>query len=108
MKKISWNFRNSATKIKPVNTSTRGYMADILVLQCRHLPRSIKKLMNGIRSYQYREFWQDIHILLPPKDLLVFHRQITTFKKLPIIRPKTKKMARRERVSVDIINKNRI
>jgi hypothetical protein len=35
---------------------------------------------------------QDMHPLLPPKDFPVFNRKIITFKKLPIIRPRIKKI----------------
>jgi hypothetical protein len=69
-------------------------------LQFLHFPLKNKKLKTGISSYQERVFIQDIHPLLPPKERCVLSRIITTFKKLPIMRPKIKKIT----VSIIIID----
>jgi hypothetical protein len=71
---------------------------EILVLQFLHLPLKAKKLIRGISSYQQSLFWQVIHPLLPPKERAVLNLNMTTFKKLPIIRPKIKKTIVRKKV----------
>src|SRR3989338_6684898 len=89
------NFINNNTKTSPVINSTKGYIYDIRVSQLLHLPFRAKKLNRGTRSYQRNFLSQDIQALLPPRDLAVLSRQITTFKKLPMIRPRTKKITAR-------------
>ena len=73
----------------PARTSTNGYCQDILLLQLLHLPLKKKKLTTGKSSYQDSVFPQEKHWDLPCKVNPVFILKITTFKKLPIIVPKT-------------------
>ena len=88
---VSPNFKNIPTKITPVINSTIGYCQDILLLHFKHFPPSIRKLKSGISSYQCKSLLQEKHLDFPViKERLVLYLKATTFKKLPIIVPKTK------------------
>jgi len=46
------NCQTLARTIKAVTSSTRGYWMEMGSWQCRHLPRWISQLNNGMFSYQ--------------------------------------------------------
>ena len=78
-----------------VANSTNGYCQANLLLQPRQRACWIKKLTTGINSYQCKVLPQCKHFDLRPFDKPrasrpVLRRKITTFKKLPMMRPKRK------------------
>src|SRR5580700_2246845 len=69
-------------------SSTAGYMAEILVLQLRHLPRRKIQLRTGILSYGAMVFPQLVQADDGKTiDLSAGIRRMQTFRKLPMTRP---------------------
>src|ERR1700722_1829654 len=85
----------ASVKRSAVINSTNTYCLEIFDPQYRHFPPSSKKLIIGMRSCQKSVWLQEKHFDLPEaNDLPVPKRKITTFKKLPIIAPSTKREKR--------------
>jgi hypothetical protein len=75
-----------------VKISTNTYCGDILLLQVLHFPRSTIQLAIGNRSLADSTRLHDEHLDLPPNPFPVLNLYNTTFRKLPIIAPKIKKV----------------
>jgi hypothetical protein len=90
LSKMYSNLKNRNTKRNPTSASTSGYCQEIFVRQPAHLPCCVRKLAIGTSSVHERDLPQEKHMLRPPSPRPLLKRNITTFKKLPIIDPKMK------------------
>ena len=79
-------------KTMPVINSTIGYCQEIFSPQSRHLADSKIKLRSGTLSNHLIFFLQCGQCERSKRDSTALSRYTTAFKKLPIIRPKMRKM----------------
>ena len=88
---LGFSVKNTETKVKPVNNSTKKYWGESFDLHPWHRPPCITKLTRGISSKKPKDLPQEKHIDLPfVKERPVLKRTITTLRKLPTMRPRQK------------------
>lgn len=90
-------------KVKPVPASTNGYCQEIFVFENRERPPWTRNETIGISSYHRSVLPVTAQIERPPSPRPVPWRQMTTFKKLPMIVPKIKIQMKNKGSTLSII-----